>query len=130
MNGSKMSLDELALLEEEKIAFIQRLKNQFGSRLKKYHSVHVQVRDLDGQRIVSFSVNGPDNKGVVVFLDKDLAGATRTDVHAGQLRRLNVDWVSLLLPFGQQWANLNLIFKRIEQKTPPQQSRSLSLSQP
>lgn len=67
-NGSKMSLTELALLEEEKIAFIQRLRNQFGPRLKKYHSVHVQVRDLEGQRIVSFSVNGPDNKGVVVFL--------------------------------------------------------------
>jgi len=129
-NGSKINLEELVLLEEKKIAFVRRLRNQFGPRLKKYHSVHVQVRDLDGQRIVSFSVNGPDNKGVVVFLDKDLAGATRINVHAGQLRRLNVDWVSLLLPFGQQWANLNLKFKRIGQKEPPQQSRDLMLGQP
>lgn len=113
---SKMSLADLSVLEEEKIAFAQRLRSQFGTRLKKYNSVHVQVRDLAGQRIVSFSVDGPDNKGVVVFLDEDLAGATRIYVHASQLRRLNVDWVTLLLPFGQRWSSLNLIFKRIAPK--------------
>ena len=81
-----MSVAELAL---------RKLRSQFGPWLENYNSVHVQVRDLAGQRIVSFSVNSSDNKGVVVFLDEDLARARRTDVHANQLRRLDVDWASL-----------------------------------
>ena len=113
-----MSAAELALLEKVKSVFVRKLRNQFGPWLEKYNSVHVQVRDLAGQRIVSFSVNNPDNKGVVVFLDEDLARARRTDVHANQLRRLDVDWASLLLPFGQRWGSLNLLVKRTEQTTP------------
>ena len=76
------------------------------------------MRNLAGQRFVSFSVNSPVNKGVVVYLDKDLVRAGRTDVNASHLRRLDVDWASLLLPFGQRWASLNLLFRRNEQITP------------
>jgi hypothetical protein len=125
----KKSLNELALLEEEKNAFLVRLRIQLGARLKKYKSVHVQVRDLAGQRIVSFSGNSPSNKGVVIYLNKDFDGATRIDVHAGQLRGMDVDWVSLLLPFGTRWSSLNLTFKRIQQ-TLPQPSQHLDLNAP
>ncbi|RZU28925.1 hypothetical protein BDD14_6510 [Edaphobacter modestus] len=112
-----MSAAELALLEKVKSVFVRKLRNQFGPWLENYNSVHVEVRDLAGQRIVSFSVNSPDNKGVVVFLDEDLARARRTDVHANQLRSLDVDWASLLLPFGQRWGSLKLLVKRTEQTT-------------
>jgi transcriptional regulator with XRE-family HTH domain len=115
---TKMSAAELDLLEEEKIVFVRKLRNQLGPWLKKCNSVHVQVWNLAGQRFVSFSVNSPVNKGVVVVLDKDLARASRTDVHASQLRRLDVDWASLLLPFGQRWGSLKLFFRRIDQITP------------
>jgi transcriptional regulator with XRE-family HTH domain len=117
-DGSKMSVAELDLLEEEKVEFVRKLRSQLGHWLKNYKSVHVQVKNLAGQRFVYFSVNSPENKGVVVFLDKDLARASRTDVHASQLRGLNVDWASLLLPFGQRWASLKLLIERIEQTTP------------
>jgi len=70
------------------------------------------VENFAGQRFVSFSVNSPVNKGVVVFLDKDLARASRTDVHTRQLRSLDVDWESLLLTFGRRWVNLKLRFTR------------------
>jgi transcriptional regulator with XRE-family HTH domain len=116
-DSSQMSVAELDLLEEEKIVFVRKLRSQLGHWLKNCKSVHVQVTNLAGQRFVSFSVNSPENKGVVVFLDKDLARASRTDVHASQLRRLDVDWASLLLPFGQRWASLKLLFKRTEQTT-------------
>jgi len=115
---SKMSGAELDLPEEEKFVFVRKLRSQLGHWLKNYKSVHVQVHNLGEQRYVSFSVNSPENKGVVVFLDKDLARASRTDVHASQLRGLEVDWASLLLPFGQRWASLKLLFERIEQTTP------------
>jgi transcriptional regulator with XRE-family HTH domain len=116
-DDSKMSAAELDLLEEEKVVFVRKLRSQIGHWLKNCRSVHVQVRNLSGQRFVSFSVNSPDNKGVVVFLDRDLARASRTDVHASELRRLDVDWASLLLPFGQRWESLKLLFKRPEQTT-------------
>jgi transcriptional regulator with XRE-family HTH domain len=117
-DDSKMSAAELDLLEKEKVVFVQKLRSQLGNWLKNYKSVHVQVRNLAGQRFVSFSVNSPENKGVVVFLDEDLARARRTDVHATQLRRLDVDWASLLLPFGRRWDSLKLLIERIEQTTP------------
>ena len=117
-DDSKMSVAELDLLEEEKVVFLRKLKGHLGPWLKNYKTVHVQVRNLAGQRFVSFSVNSPENKGVVVFLDEDLARASRTDVHASQLRGLEVDWASLLLPFGRRWASLKLLFERIEQTTP------------
>jgi hypothetical protein len=109
---SQMRAAELALLEKVKSVFVRKLRNQFGPWLENHNSVHVQVRDLAGQRIVSFSANSPGNKGVVVFLDEDLARVRRIDVHASQLRRLDVDWASLLLPFGQRWGSLNLRVKR------------------
>jgi transcriptional regulator with XRE-family HTH domain len=111
-NGSEMGSAELDLLKEEKIAFERKLKSQIGPWLKNCKSVHVQVENCAGQRFVSFSVNSPVNKGVVVFLDKDLARASRTDVHTRQLRSLDVDWESLLLPFGRGWVNLKLRFTR------------------
>jgi len=80
--------------------------------LEKDNSVHVGVNIVAGQRFVSFSVNSPSNKGVVVFLDQDLARARRTDVHTSQLRSLDVDWESLLLPFGRRWSRLELLFTR------------------
>jgi transcriptional regulator with XRE-family HTH domain len=113
---SHLSSVELDLLEKEKIVFIRKLRSQIGPWLKKYNSVHVEVNVVAGQRFVTFSVNSPVNKGVVVLLDKDLARASRTDVHTNQLRSLDVDWESLLLPFGQRWANLKLLFTRT---TPP-----------
>jgi hypothetical protein len=113
-DDSKMSAEELDLLEKEKILFVRKLRSQIGW-LKNCKSVHVHVENHAGQRYVSFSVNSPANKGVIVFLDKDLARASRTDVHATQLRRLDVDWASLLLPFGQRWDSLKLLFKRTEQ---------------
>jgi transcriptional regulator with XRE-family HTH domain len=117
-DDAKLSGAELDLLEEEKVVFVRKLRSQLGHWLKNYKSVHVQVKNLAGQRFVSFSVNSPENKGVVVFLDKDLARASRTDIHARQLRGLEVDWASLLLPFGQRWASLKLLIERIEQTTP------------
>jgi transcriptional regulator with XRE-family HTH domain len=109
---SEMGPADLGLLTEEKIVFVRKLKNQIGPWLKSYKSVHVQVENLAGRRLVSFSVNSPVNKGVVVYLDENLARASRIDVHTRQLRRLNVDWASLLIPFGQRWANLRLLIAR------------------
>jgi transcriptional regulator with XRE-family HTH domain len=107
-----MSSVDLDFLEKEKVVFIQKLRSQIGPWLKKYNSVHVGVNIVAGQRFVSFSVNSPSNKGVVVFLDQDLARASRTDVHTSQLRSLDVDWESLLLPFGRRWSRLELLFTR------------------
>lgn len=114
-NVSNVSTAELALLEQQKTIFLRRLRNQLGPRLKKWNSVHVQVMNISEQRFVSFSVNHPDNKGVIVYLDPDHVRAHRTDVHSSQFRDLHVDWASLLLPFGQRWAKLKLIFRRSDQ---------------
>jgi DNA-binding XRE family transcriptional regulator len=115
---SKMSAAERDLLEEVKVAFVRKLSGQPGPWLKRSNSVHVQVKNFAGLRFVSFSLNSPVNKGVVVYLDKDMSRASRTDVHASRLRSLDVDWASLLLPFAQRWDSLKLLFKRIEQTTP------------
>jgi transcriptional regulator with XRE-family HTH domain len=111
-NDSEMGSAELDLLEAEKIVFVRKLESEIGLWLKNYRSVHVQVENLAGQRFVSLSPNSPVNKGVVVFLHKDLARASRIDIHARQLRRLNVDWASLLIPFGQRWTTLKLLVAR------------------
>jgi transcriptional regulator with XRE-family HTH domain len=107
-----MSSVDLDLLEKEKVVFIRKLRSQIGPWLKKYNSFHVEVNLVAGQRFVTLSFNSPSNKGVVVFLDQDLARASRTDVHASQLRSLDVDWESLLLPLGQRWSRLELQFTR------------------
>jgi hypothetical protein len=107
-----MGSAELDLLEAEKIIFVRKLESEIGLWLKNYRSVHVQVENLAGQRFVSLSPNSPVNKGLVVFLDKDLARASRIDIHASQLRRVNVDWASLLIPFGQRWTTLKLLVAR------------------
>jgi transcriptional regulator with XRE-family HTH domain len=107
-----MSSVDLDLLEKEKVVLIRKLRSQIGPWLKKYNSFHVEVNIVAGQRFVTFSFNSPSNKGVVVFLDQDLARASRTDVHASQLRSLDVDWESLLLPLGRRWSRLELQFTR------------------
>ena len=46
------------------------------------------MRDLAGESYLSRLI--VRTKGVVVFLDQELARAQRTDVHASQLRRMDV----------------------------------------
>jgi transcriptional regulator with XRE-family HTH domain len=100
---------EQDLLERQKAEFVRKLKNHVGPLLKTWNSVHIQVTNISEQRVVSFSVNHPFNKGVIVYLDRDLR-AHRTDIHASQFRNLGVDWATLLLPFGRRWTKLTLIF--------------------
>jgi transcriptional regulator with XRE-family HTH domain len=111
-NDQHLNADEQDLLERQKTEFVRKLKHHVGPMLKTWNSVHVQVTNISEQRIISFCINHPFNKGVVVYLDRDHLRAHRTDVHASQFRNLGVDWASLLLPFGRQWAKLTLIFSR------------------
>jgi transcriptional regulator with XRE-family HTH domain len=91
-------------------------QRRIGSSGKREDRLHTKVEESDwpmAEEIQFSPCRGERCRwSTVVLLDRDLARASRTDVHTNQLRSLDVDWESLLLPFGQRWANLKLLFTR------------------